>query len=868
MNMIKHRHALLPLILLVAAGECHAGLVAHYKLDEAAAATTALNAVAAGTTGAVGTAVTTGIAGVAGNAYSFGGTTANQADIVDMGNATFFPAITASGKMSFSTWVKTTDTTGNRNCVIFAGDNTQANVYADLGVAAGQAGLQGSASARNRPVGANAAQQTGIFSSPAVPAVNDDAWHHLVMTVDVANAKLDLWVDGVLANTQTMGTAALPIFNNFEIGRLGRGAPVDPYQGLVDDVQVYDHVLSSFEIAFIKKFPGEVYSEADTDGDGLVDAWEKFYFGNITSQTGSGIGPDLDGATNLQEQAAKTDPTVADTDGDGRTDGAELNTAPLTNPLDPDSDDDGLSDGAEVSPHGTDPNNADSDFDTLPDAWEVANQLNPLSDAGDHGEFGDPDMDGLPNGTEYNNGVFSTNPRDSDTDDDGYSDFHEDRFGSWGGVDATGTNPLNPDTDGDGLTDGQENPDNPYVENVTPGTDPNLADTDFDGFSDKVEFLAKSDPTDINDVPAIARGLVAHYKFNETAAAATATNAVPGSATGAVGTAVVTGVAGIAGNAYQFGNLFGQNDIVDMGNAPFLEDIRITKALTYTAWIKSTDTSSGRNTVICAADTNLDNAYVDCGIAGGAPNPGALSGRVRPNGQLDLTEIFSNTAPNNALVNTDTWHHVAMTVDLATHTIRLFVDGVQTGENNVMTAAAFPVFNNFEIGRLGRKVPTDAYQGLIDDVQVYSEALSPARIAALFSMPGISADEDHDGLDDQWEIDNFGNTTVQNGAGDPDGDGISNEKEETAGTNPGTVVIVATKITSANFIAGGSYVIQFTGAPNTVHRVTKSTTLGAGSFVAMIPPVTATTNGSGVGTATVPAADASGPRGFYRVETP
>lgn len=864
--MKKHGYFLLPLAFLAVAGNCGAGIVAHYKFDEAAAAGTALNAVAGASTGAVGAGVTTGVTGISGNAYSFAGATANQADIVDMANASFFTALNASGKLSFSTWVKTAVTTGNRNCVIFAGDNTQANVYADLGVAAGQAGFLGSASARCRPVGANAAQQTGIFSSPAVPAVNNDAWHHLVMTVDVANARLELWVDGVLANTQVMGTATLPILNNFEIGRLGRGAPVDPYQGLVDDVQVYDHVLSPFEIAFIKKFPGEAYTEADTDADGLVDSWEKFYFGDITSQTGGGIGPDLDGATNLQEQAAKTNPTVADTDGDGRTDGAELNTAPLTDPSDPDSDDDGLNDGVEVNTHGTDPNNADSDSDTLPDGWEIANQLNPVSAAGDHGEFGDPDMDGLLNPGEYNNGTNSTNPRDPDSDDDGYNDFQEDRFGSWGGINATGTNPLNADTDGDGLPDGQENPDQAYVESVTPGTDPNLVDTDFDGFSDKIEFLAKSDPTDINDVPSVPRGLVAHYKFNEAAAATSAVNAAGGTSPGAVGSAVVTGVTGISGNAYQFNNLFGQNDIVDMGNAGFLEEVRTTKALTYTAWIKSADTSSGRNTVICAADTTLDNAYVDCGIAGAGANLGALSGRVRPNGQIDLTEIFSNTAPNNTLVNTDTWHHVAMTVDLATHTIRLYVDGAPVGENTTMTAAAFPVFNNFEIGRLGRKTPTDAYQGLVDDVQVYNEALSPARIAALFAMPGVSADEDHDRLDDQWEVDNFGSIAAQNGSGDPDGDGITNEEEETAGTTPGA--IVAARVTSAGFIAGGNYVIQFTGAPNTTYRVTKSTTLGAASFGAMAPAVTATTNGSGIGTATIPAANASGPRGFYRLETP
>ena len=238
----------------------HAALVAHYKFDEAAGASTAANELA-GATGAVGSAVTTGVAGISGNAYSFGGATATQNDIVDMGNASFFSAITTSGQMTISAWINTSDTTGNRNTAVFAGDSTSNSVYADLGVAAGQAGFEGSASARVRPAGANSAQQTGIYSSPAVAPVNDGNWHHLVMTVNLSTADLSLYVDGVLANSQTMATPLFPVFNNFEIGRLGRSSPVDPFQGLVDDVQVYDQALSASEVQFLFDNPGTAVPE-------------------------------------------------------------------------------------------------------------------------------------------------------------------------------------------------------------------------------------------------------------------------------------------------------------------------------------------------------------------------------------------------------------------------------------------------------------------------------------------------------------------------------------------------------------------------------------------------------------------------------
>lgn len=243
-----------------------AALVAHYPFDEDSGAGTAANEVAGSTTGAVGSSVTTGVAGIAGNAYQFGGSSANQEDIVDMGNASFFSSITTSGALTFSAWVNTTDTTGNRNTAVFAGDDTEGNVYSDLGVAAGQEDFEGAASARNRPVGASLAQQTGIFSSPAVDPVNDGEWHHLVMTVDTNAAELSLYVDGVLANSQSMDTAALPNFNNFEIGRLGRGGPgpVDPFEGVIDDVQVYDEALSQNQVQFLSANPGQAVPEPGT----------------------------------------------------------------------------------------------------------------------------------------------------------------------------------------------------------------------------------------------------------------------------------------------------------------------------------------------------------------------------------------------------------------------------------------------------------------------------------------------------------------------------------------------------------------------------------------------------------------------------
>jgi hypothetical protein len=85
-------------------------------------------------------------------------------------------------------------------------------------------------------------------------------------------------------------------------------------------------------------------TQADMDGDGLGDACD----GDI----------DGDGLSNTQEATIGTDPLKYDTDGDGLTDGAEVNTYG-SNPLVVDTDGDGLTDGQEVNLYGTNPTVSD-----------------------------------------------------------------------------------------------------------------------------------------------------------------------------------------------------------------------------------------------------------------------------------------------------------------------------------------------------------------------------------------------------------------------------------------------------------------------------------------------------------------------------
>lgn len=262
--------------LLVATGlvfltlSASAELVAHYKFDEPEGATVAEEGISEAT-GAIGTNILTGVEGIAGNAYLFTGAAATQADIVDVGNAAFFPKIAASGELTFSAWINTTDTTGNRNTIVFAGDDLLNNSFTDLGVAAGQLNFIGQPTARNRPSTTpnGNIQTTGIYGKTQV---TDGEWHHLAMTVNLATATLTIYVDGIQMETTTMAYPSFPNYNRFEIGRLARRnnnnfAPVDPFEGIIDDVQIYSRALTAGEVDFLFQNPGEIALPPEPSAD-------------------------------------------------------------------------------------------------------------------------------------------------------------------------------------------------------------------------------------------------------------------------------------------------------------------------------------------------------------------------------------------------------------------------------------------------------------------------------------------------------------------------------------------------------------------------------------------------------------------------
>jgi clumping factor A len=264
--------------------------------------------------------------------------------------------------------------------------------------------------------------------------------------------------------------------------------------------------------------------DADSDNDGLFDGTEQGFDceGPGVDKAKKRCRPDAD------RGATKTNPTQADTDRGGVTDGSEdsnLNGGMDSGETDPtlghesddskaDRDNDGLSDRLETMTLKSDPMDADTDDDGVPDGAEA----NPSEDTDLDGRINvldvDSDNDALYDGTEAgrhcadaatdaskkhcrpdsDQGMTKTSPLLADTDHGGAIDGSEDLDGN-GALDAgeldptaghAADDPMAIDTDRDGLTDGVER---------RVGTDPNDADTDDDGVKDGSE----ANPIDDND---------------------------------------------------------------------------------------------------------------------------------------------------------------------------------------------------------------------------------------------------------------------------------------------------------------------------------------------------------------------------------
>jgi alpha-L-arabinofuranosidase len=215
----------------------------------------------------------------------------------------------------------------------------------------------------------------------------------------------------------------------------------------------------------------------------------------------------------------------------------------------------------------------------------------------------------------------------------------------------------------------------------------------------------------------------AHWAFDEGAG----TIAADSSGNGHTAT-LGAGVSWVAGNVGSGAiSLTGTSDGVVTANGPV---VNTAGSFTASAWVDLASLS-GYQTVVSIAGTTVAGFYL-----GLRADTGAFSfARLPSDADGTATVIAAPTAPL-----TGTWHHIVGVDDASAGTLTLYVDGQSMG--SVPYTGGWMATGNTLIGHgfySGQQV--DYVDGSIDDVELFSSALSAAQVVALDQPAAYSFDD-------------------------------------------------------------------------------------------------------------------------------
>ena len=288
--------------------------------------------------------------------------------------------------------------------------------------------------------------------------------------------------------------------------------------------------------------------------------------------------------------------------------------------------------------------------------------------------------------------------------------------------------------------------------------------------------------------------VIDHWTFDETSGTVAHDSVGTHNGTLSAGASFVSG--GISGNAVSI-----TNGLVDMDNVP-----NPSGDFSVVAWVKTTETIGAAVAAKHLQGQN-DGYFLGINVVDPATNFGIQNKAI-----FDVSDKPNpGDAPvSSTTVNDNQWHQL-IAVYHAAGTTDLYIDSVHDG-----SAPSAPYSGNsvdFLIGAtFAGSTPTNSYTGLVDDVQLYSNALAATNAAFLFAHPGVSyltGDVNFDGIVNGLDITLVASNWLRTGVGGPgdaNSDGIVNGLDisliasqwlETAGAGsaavpePSTIVLAA-----------------------------------------------------------------------------
>ena len=129
-------------------------------------------------------------------------------------------------------------------------------------------------------------------------------WHHYAFVKDKGFKAI--YIDGEVLISQDDGAAPLP--TDFTQLFIGSASDKNAPDGIIDDFAIFKGALTQKQIQDIFKGAPIGAPPVDTDKDGMPDTWEQDYGFNPNDPSDAAKDFDKDGATNLQEFLAGTNP--------------------------------------------------------------------------------------------------------------------------------------------------------------------------------------------------------------------------------------------------------------------------------------------------------------------------------------------------------------------------------------------------------------------------------------------------------------------------------------------------------------------------------------------------------------------------------
>ena len=205
------------------------GLVSYWKFDETSG-TIAVDSHGSNDGDIVGAIINQD--GQIGRAYSFDG----ENDYVEVSDNL---DLVESSSFTIGAWIKTSSSTGN-NGILGHG----------VSMSSGEtSGFQFTLEDNNlRIFYLNTASPSTVADIKG-GTINTDTWHHVMVVYDSSNYNVKLYIDNseVADDTHSFGIETSSSY--VKIGAWGRSGAVNPFDGLIDEVAVWNRALSSDEVS-------------------------------------------------------------------------------------------------------------------------------------------------------------------------------------------------------------------------------------------------------------------------------------------------------------------------------------------------------------------------------------------------------------------------------------------------------------------------------------------------------------------------------------------------------------------------------------------------------------------------------------------